>query len=206
MVAGRPAVARQRLVNAARSLLLQRGLHVSLEDVAAEAGVTRQTIYNHFRSKEAVLRAVFDEMRGDLLADLADLVDWEGEPEVVLPAVAAALADHFFDPDIVRLRRVMIQAVEILPDLVDQTTPWRRPFFTGGPVLHQLSRYLDGQVAAGRLRIDDTELAAILFMGSVMGFPTPRLTMGGQPLVPEMRRRLVRGAADTFLAAWAGAP
>ena len=48
---------RVRLLEAARKLLLQRGFHgVGLEDIAAEAGVSRQAVYkSHFASKADLL-------------------------------------------------------------------------------------------------------------------------------------------------------
>src|SRR6476619_1637365 len=48
---------RLRLLEAARKLLLQRGFHgVGLEDIAAEAGVSRQAVYkSHFGSKAEML-------------------------------------------------------------------------------------------------------------------------------------------------------
>lgn len=51
---------RGRLFGAARRLLVQRGFHqVALEDIAAEAGVSRQAVYkSHFASKAELLLAL----------------------------------------------------------------------------------------------------------------------------------------------------
>src|SRR3954470_16061648 len=48
---------RARLFGAARKLLMKRGFHsVSLEDIAEEAGVSRQAVYkSHFASKAELL-------------------------------------------------------------------------------------------------------------------------------------------------------
>ena len=60
----RSARTRERLLGAARHLLDEHGFAtVTLEDVAASAGVSRQTVYLHFGS------------RGGLLASLARFVD-----------------------------------------------------------------------------------------------------------------------------------
>ena len=40
---------------AARELFLEHGLEVRLETVAAKAGTNRQTLYNHFPTKTALL-------------------------------------------------------------------------------------------------------------------------------------------------------
>lgn len=51
---------RTRLFDAARKLLVKRGFHqVALEDIAAEAGVSRQAVYkSHFASKAELLLAL----------------------------------------------------------------------------------------------------------------------------------------------------
>jgi AcrR family transcriptional regulator len=67
---------RTRILEAARELLEEHGYHgVGLEAVAAEAGVSRQSIYVHFGSKANLLLALVghvDEQEG--LGDLAEAV------------------------------------------------------------------------------------------------------------------------------------
>jgi AcrR family transcriptional regulator len=50
----------QRILDIALELLLEQGIRkTSMDEVAARAGVTRVTIYRHFRDKEELVRAVF---------------------------------------------------------------------------------------------------------------------------------------------------
>jgi AcrR family transcriptional regulator len=57
------AATRGEIVHAARALLVADGFHrFRLEDVAANAGVTRATVYNQIGSKLALLEAVLDEV------------------------------------------------------------------------------------------------------------------------------------------------
>jgi AcrR family transcriptional regulator len=52
-----------RIADAARRLFARRGADdVTMADVAAEAGVARATIFNHFRSKHALLEAITEEV------------------------------------------------------------------------------------------------------------------------------------------------
>lgn len=68
---------RRRILDAARRLLEERGYHgVGLEEVAAAAGVSRQSIYVHFGSKAALLVELVgdvDEQEG--LPALAEAVE-----------------------------------------------------------------------------------------------------------------------------------
>ncbi len=82
---------RERLIETARRLFTRRGAaNVGINDVTAEAGVARMTLYNNFPSKDALTAAVYEEMAaGDLLA--LDRLPSEGlsEEERVL-----AVFDH----------------------------------------------------------------------------------------------------------------
>jgi AcrR family transcriptional regulator len=63
---------RPRIVEAARGLFLSRGfVRVTADDIAAEIGVSKATLYKEFASKEDILRAV---VRG-LLAEIVSRVD-----------------------------------------------------------------------------------------------------------------------------------
>jgi AcrR family transcriptional regulator len=55
---------REQILRAATEAFARSGFAAtSLDDVAAEAGVTRMIVYTHFESKEALYRAVLDRMR-----------------------------------------------------------------------------------------------------------------------------------------------
>ncbi len=53
----------QRLLFAARQLLRERGFDADIRDILSVAGVGTGTAYRHFANKEALVRAVVDEMR-----------------------------------------------------------------------------------------------------------------------------------------------
>ncbi|SNY65215.1 TetR/AcrR family transcriptional regulator [Paractinoplanes atraurantiacus] len=54
-------VTRRRMLNAARELFVERGpLAVTMRDVAAQAGVSVETVYKTFRSKAALIKDVYD--------------------------------------------------------------------------------------------------------------------------------------------------
>jgi AcrR family transcriptional regulator len=66
--------ARARLMQTARRLFTQRGYsNVGINDVIAEAGIARMTLYNYFASKDDLIVAVYEEMASEILASLAGL-------------------------------------------------------------------------------------------------------------------------------------
>lgn len=76
---------RQALLAAAARAFARGGYAAtSLDDVAAEAGVSRVLIYRHFDSKAQLYRAVLDETRGELIRAT-------GAPDRLEPASLEAL-------------------------------------------------------------------------------------------------------------------
>src|ERR1700710_780024 len=64
------AINRERLLDAARELFAEQGLHVSLNDIAHHAGVGVGTAYRRFANKDEVINALFEE-RLQAVADVA---------------------------------------------------------------------------------------------------------------------------------------
>jgi len=65
--AERRALTAQALRRSARRLFAHSGFgHVSVDDVAADAGVTRGAFYHHFASKERLFEVIFDEVARSL--------------------------------------------------------------------------------------------------------------------------------------------
>jgi AcrR family transcriptional regulator len=69
---------RTRVLAAARAAFAESGLDVGVEEIARRAGVGKGTLYRRFPTKEALVRAIFED-RLDELGALADQCD--GEPD-----------------------------------------------------------------------------------------------------------------------------
>jgi AcrR family transcriptional regulator len=77
------AVTRYRVLRSTRPLLAERGLSVSMDDIAEAAGVSRRSLFRYFDSRNALIAdalesamELFDgEFQGALAAD-GDLRDW----------------------------------------------------------------------------------------------------------------------------------
>jgi len=88
---------RTRLLAAARELFAERGLDVTLNDIAHHAGVGVGTAYRRFANKEEVLESLFAEQTAEFgaLADaaLADADPWRGLVDFLEHALALQLRD-----------------------------------------------------------------------------------------------------------------
>ena len=66
---------RARIVAAARELFLHRGfVRVTADDIAAELGISKATLYREFRSKEDILRAVVRALLAEISGGVGSLL------------------------------------------------------------------------------------------------------------------------------------
>ncbi len=64
-----PAERRSKIFSASVGLFAARGYDgVSMDEIAAAAGVTKPVLYDHFQSKQALFRAVLSAIRDDLIS------------------------------------------------------------------------------------------------------------------------------------------
>ncbi len=92
--------------------------------VAAEARVTKQTVYRYYASKNDLFSAVVGELADRLQADILDLV-----PASVIPAsglertllrLGQRILDHILDPTYLDLFRVVIADARKFPELPER--------------------------------------------------------------------------------------
>jgi AcrR family transcriptional regulator len=89
---------RQRLLVAARELFAQRGLDVTLDDIARHAGVGIGTAYRRFANKDALIEALMADRIGELTALAQECLEapdpWRGIVGYIEGALAAMAADR----------------------------------------------------------------------------------------------------------------
>ena len=85
-----PAETRTRIYGAAYALFYRKGFQrASLDDIAAEAGVMKRTLYYHVRSKDDLAGAMLEHQHGFVLAEMARWIGTETN--------ARRLVDRLFD-------------------------------------------------------------------------------------------------------------
>ena len=83
------ASTRSRICDAARALFLDKAIEdVTLASIAAAAGVSHQTVLNHFESKEGVIVAVAEMFREETVDNR------DATPGDVVGAVRALVGDY----------------------------------------------------------------------------------------------------------------
>jgi TetR/AcrR family transcriptional repressor of mexJK operon len=195
---GRPPDPRKReaILEAARRQFLARGYDASLEAVAAEAEVSRQTIYNLYGGKDELFVAVLANRAEQLTAPLASASDAVG-PRAVLTELGRRFGAAILSADSVQFQRAVIACAQRFPRLAVS-------FYDAGPgkTLARLADYIAAETARGRLAAADPSLAAEHFLGMLKGNLHTRLIFCADlRMEPEAMERRVAACVEAFLKA-----
>src|SRR5262245_59825259 len=96
------------ILDAARRVFQREGYSASMDLVAAEAGLSKQTVYNHFGSKEGLFRAIVDHVSGELLDVLVEGGGARADPATTLEAVARRFLKLLLEPSYLALHRMLV--------------------------------------------------------------------------------------------------
>lgn len=199
-VIDKPSRARKQeaILAAATRLFLRAGYGgAAMDAIAREAGVSKQTIYHHFGSKEALFAAIIGDLRERLLAPISPSRRGDEDVRGVLRSLAREFLGLALAPDTIALHRLIVAESVRLPELGAMT-------YASGPrtAVARLAAYLREQSAAGRIAIADPEQAAERFFAMVLGhFQLRALLCVPEPRPdPQARQRWTERAVDMFLA------
>jgi TetR/AcrR family transcriptional repressor of mexJK operon len=198
---------RDAIMSAGRQLFLARGYRgTSVDQIAAAAEVSKQTVYKHFTDKRELLLTIVTEVLDgavtpfvDQVSDLARTSHLERD----LARLAGSYLRSVLDEPVVQLRRLVIGEANALPELAEmyyQRAPARtlRAFTDTFAVLD----------ARGLLRIVQPGVAARQFAFLVVGHPIDEaLFYGGPRTLADLDvDEHVRAAIRMFLAAYRPMP
>ncbi len=197
--AGRPldAAKRHAIIETAAHLFFRNGYAAtSIEQVAADAGVSKVTIYNQFGDKRALFAASVEceceKMRGHFSLDAMP----QGSIRERLTAIGEAIFAFLFRPEMIQFERRIAAETEAEPAIGAaflEAGPWR--------MKHGFATWLRHAQDAGELAMADPELAAEQFVSMCKGMGDLERRFGAE-VTPENRHCRISGAVDVFLAAY----
>lgn len=193
---------RESIIDAAARVFCRQGFAgANIDVVAAEAGVSRQTIYNHHGDKEnlfaAVVREVTERINAEVFDTLTTFPDKPVDLHAELTDFAKRMACNCMCSRDGRFLRKLLQSEgERYPELF---ATWREdgPDRTNAALAARFARL----ALAGHLDLPDPDVAARHFMALVMSELHVTLLLGGTP-TEEQLHHAADGAVETFLRAY----
>ncbi|SEG89355.1 transcriptional regulator, TetR family [Actinacidiphila yanglinensis] len=196
----RSAAKHDAILRAAMTVFLREGYAgASVDEIAATAGVGKQTVYGHFGDKEklflAVARAAGGMLSNDPEASRGPL-PYSGNLRADLAAVGERVLRTVLAPDAAALHRLTIAELTRHPEL---QLMWRDN--GSGAVMEDLARYLAERDRDGQLVVPEPERAARQFVLLLATDGRVRSLYGTQPLPPEERALVAWETADLIVRA-----
>jgi AcrR family transcriptional regulator len=150
---------RDALVDAALQLFTQRGYaEVGTEEVVQRAKVTRGALYHHFDGKRDLLRAVYEQIEGEIAQDLAERAVSGASVLETLRLGADRFLDRCLEPEVQRI--ALLDAPAVLG-----WEQWREIGARYG--LGLISALLTAGIEAGELRRQPVDPLAHALLGAL---------------------------------------
>ncbi len=198
----RKAAKRQKMLDAAMTIFARQGYTgASLDAIASEAGVSKPTLYQYFGNKEKLFEAVLQQAADQILMPftdsaestsmVADMLNWSRN-----------YANTALSPKILSLGRLVMGEAERFPEL-------GKHYYENGPqqAFNGIMAYLESLADAGRLILEDSELAAHDFWSLILSGPREMcLLMPGLVMRSAEIDRYIHNGLRVFLKAYSADP
>lgn len=192
---------RAAILDAAKRMFTAHGFEgVSMDQIAAEAGVSKLTVYSHFGDKETLFSAAITAKCEEQLANGLFVVDPAASLREQLLAIARAFFGLITSEEALAIHRV----------ITTQPPPAKlgKLFWEAGPRRVQVAfeTFLNGKVAAGDLDVPDVHRAASQFFCLLKGELHAQLLCGcGESFSTADVEAHLQATIDLFLRAYAPA-
>ncbi|NKF50180.1 TetR/AcrR family transcriptional regulator [Shewanella sp. WXL01] len=189
---------RQQILTSAIELFCNQGfVHTSMDEVAKLAGVSKQTVYSHFGSKDILFasaiesKCVVHQLTGDLLEDPA-------QPELALKTFAKHFGEMIISEEALTVYKACVSQADTHPDT-------SKLYYEAGPlhVFELLETYFAKVNELGRYHFDKPRDCAVRFCLMLFGEQRVALELGlnfEEDML--LRQQYLQDCADMFLRAY----
>jgi TetR/AcrR family transcriptional regulator of autoinduction and epiphytic fitness len=189
---------REAIILAAIAEFRANGFEVtSMDKIAATAGVSKRTVYNHFPSKEELFAEILNQLWTRISEELTVTYSADQPLREQLRQMLLAKLQMMADDNFLGLARVAIAATIHSPERAQDMVARM------GEREEGLTVWIRAAQADGRLKVVDPEFAAHQMQGLLKAFGFwPQISMGRPPLDAATQNRVAESALDMFLACY----
>ena len=189
---------REAIIQAAIAEFRANGFDItSMDKIAATAGVSKRTVYNHFPSKEELFAEILNQLWARVTAEQETAYRPDRPLREQMRRMLMAKLQMLGDDNFLDLARVAIAATIHSPERAQNMVERM------GKREEGLTVWIRAAQADGRLKPVDPEFAAQQIQGMLKSFAFwPQISMGLPGLSPEMQATVVDSALDMFLACY----
>ncbi|KII35259.1 TetR/AcrR family transcriptional regulator [Pseudomonas fluorescens] len=187
---------REAIIQAAIAEFRANGFEItSMDKIAATAGVSKRTVYNHFPSKEELFAEILNQLWARISAEQAVTYSRDQPLREQLRQMLQAKVQLMADENFLTLARVAIAATIHSPERAQNMVERM------GEREEGLTVWIRAAQADGRLKPVDPEFAAHQVQGLLKTFAFwPQMSMGRAALDVDMQKTVAESALEMFLA------
>lgn len=183
------------ILKGGRDAFLKWGFEAtSMDAVAAQAGVSKMTVYRHYGSKEALFAGVIGALCERIIDDDLESI-FTSPPEEALRLFASKMIDIVFDRDTVELHRIVVAESRRFPKLGSL-------FYRSGPetCIQALETYFRRHSKDAGLKVKNPRQSAEQFLELLRGYDHLRIMLGVKASLSKIEiERRIEGAVQHVL-------
>lgn len=189
---------REAILDAAIAEFRSSGFDItSMDRIAATAGVSKRTVYNHFPSKEELFAEILNRLWNRVTAEQEASYSPEKPLREQLRQLLQAKLHMLADDNFLNLARIAIAATIHSPDRAQNMVARM------GQREEGLTAWIRQAQADGRLKAVEPAFAAQQMQGLIKTFAFwPQISMGQPNLTDEQQTQVIESALDMFLACY----
>ena len=187
---------REAIIQAAIAEFRANGFEItSMDKIAATAGVSKRTVYNHFPSKEELFAEILNQLWARISAEQTVVYRADQPLREQLQPMLLAKLQMMADDNFLGLARVAIAATIHSPERAQDMVARM------GEREEGLTIWIRAAQADGRLKAVEAEFAAQQVQGLLKSFGFwPQISMGQPPLDVATQKVVAESALEMFLA------
>lgn len=196
-VAGQDPVKRAQILDGAKRCFMSLGFEAaSMNEITAEAGVSKGTLYVYFEDKADLFKGLIDREKSAVMAAARQELEKGRSTADALHRFGVYVTTRMTSEEVIRAQRMVLGVAERMPEIATR-------FFGDNSFSAHLTLkdFLEPKVEAGELIIEDLDLASRQFLELSMASCFKRRLFGNlpKPLPAKEIDHVVTAAVDMFL-------